>query len=144
MPLAHGAAAASAEMETRVGGETTMSERVCGSAAIARDISLAAAHVLVLPPVLRTEVRSAISSAQAAATTASEAMRAATGDDESLRWRAGLALEDACVALSAAGAELRFVLDRVEGIDAGVTLALRALEHDVATLAANAVGATGA
>lgn len=121
-----------------------MSDHTRGSAAIARDISLATAHVLVLPPLLRTEVRSAISSARAAATNAAEAMRAAGGDDESLRWRATLALEDASVALSAAGAELRFVLDRVEGIDAGITLALRALEHDVATLAAHTVGVTGA
>ena len=98
---------------------------------VSRDITLAVTHTSVLPDALRAQTRSAIASAQAATSTARRALHAVDTADSFTLWSVEENLNDARTALDAASAELRYVTERVTGIDAGVSAALGALQQDL-------------
>lgn len=98
---------------------------------VSRDISLAVTHTSILPEALRAQTRSAIASALAATSTAKQALRAVDAAEPFSVWSTEDSLNDARTALDAASAELRYVTASVDGIDAGVSAALRALQQDL-------------
>ncbi|SDB87506.1 hypothetical protein SAMN05216410_0608 [Sanguibacter gelidistatuariae] len=101
---------------------------------VSRDITSAVTHTSVLPAALRAQTRNAIASTQAATSTAKRALRAVDAAEPFSAWSTEDSLNDARTALDAASAELRYVTASVAGIDAGVSTALLALQHDLDVL----------
>lgn len=127
LPLATGSAAFASTLER----QATLVQVRTQTDVVSRDITLAVTHTSVLPEDLRAQTRNAIASAQAATTAARRALHAVDTADSFTLWSVEENLNDARTALDATSAELRYVTDRVTGVDAGVAAALHALREDI-------------
>lgn len=127
LPLATGSVA----FADQVARQDTLVQVRTQTDVVSRDITLAVTHTSVLPEALRAQTRDAIASTQAATATAKRALRAVDEADSFTLWSAEDSLYDARTALDAASAQLRHVTATIEGIDAEVSTALHALQHDL-------------